>query len=131
MNARINVSYLPDDRIVAAEVEGSLTIDVAHQTIIRMADASARHDTKLLLLDLRNASVEASTTDIYYLPSHFANLGLTQRHVQALVVAQDRQDYDFMETVSKNRGHLVKVFADKEKAKSWLKDSVASVRRGA
>lgn len=121
MCATINISHEPQDGIVAATVKGKLTVGVAHKTIGEMVEVSAEHDTQLLLVDVTNAKLEASTTDIYYLPSQLVNLGLTPGHRQALVVSQDRRDHDFMETVSNNRGLRIKVFEDSEKAKSWLK----------
>ena len=123
MSATIDVTPVPEDGIVAATVGGRLTCDVAKRTVFEMAEISARHQTDLLLVDLREAKVEASTTDIFELPSHLAGVGLTRRHQVALAVAQDKRDYDFLELVSANRGYSIKVFEDLDKAKSWLTGS--------
>ncbi|NQT12687.1 MAG: hypothetical protein HQ582_08060 [Planctomycetes bacterium] len=126
MSETINVAAVPEHGIVAATVEGRLTVDVARLAISEMAEVSARHHIDLLLLDLRSAKMAISTTDIYFLPSHFADVGLTGRHKLALAVAQDRRDHDFLETVSSNRGYSVRVFEDVQKATSWLKGSAQS-----
>jgi len=123
LSATINVTLVPEDGIVAATVEGRLTVGVAEQTISEMTEVSTRHYADLLLVDLRNATMAASTTDIYYLPSRFAGLGLNSRHKLALFVAQDQQAHDFLETVSYNRGYSIRVFEDLDEAKSWLKGS--------
>lgn len=120
MTSTTRVSHLPEQGIVAAVCGGQSTLEVVLQTISETAQASIRHRTNLLRVDLRNAPIEASITDIYHLPSLFAQAGLTRRHRLAFVAAPFDEGCGFLVTVSRNRGYCVQAFADVESAASWL-----------
>ena len=123
MSVTTDVYYVPEEKIVAAVVEGRLTPEAAQQAVSEIARVSTQNGTHCLLMDLRGAKLQASMTDIYYLPALLADAGLTRLHKQALVVAQDEEKYDFLATVFANRGYWIRVFSDSESATSWLKDS--------
>jgi len=42
-------------------------------------------------------------------------------HKLAIVYSEAESDYQFLETVSRNRGLQVRVFTDFEEAENWLK----------
>ena len=65
------------------------------------------------------ASIKLSTVDLYDLPAWIEEAceeaGVNRFCKRALLVSRDFNDYEFYETVSRNHGHLLKVFADSEK----------------
>jgi len=78
-----------------------------------------------ILNDLREATVELSTMEIYELPKMildtFASSRLSvYRLKRAFVAAKEWADSKFFETVTLNRGQSVKFFVDIDEARKWL-----------
>jgi hypothetical protein len=110
------VTYNPDEDCVYARIEGEVDLAMARwyaQEIIKHLSA---HHCLRLLNDMRTASLEMSTVDIYDLPAwieeRLEEAGVSRHCKRALLVAIDFNDYAFYETVSRNHGHLLEVFAD-------------------
>ncbi len=127
------VLYNPDEDCVHASIEGGVDLALAQryaQEIIRQLRA---HNCLRLRNDMRRASLELSTIDLYDLPAwieeRLEEAGVSRACKRALLVARDFRDYAFYETVSRNHGHLLEVFADARitgifhdiaKADEWL-----------
>jgi hypothetical protein len=127
------VAYNTDEDCVHARIEGAIDLDTVREygrAIIR--ELSAHHCLRLLN-DMRKASVRVSTVDIYDLPAWIEEAaeeaGVSRGVRRALVVRQDFDDYKFFETVCRNHGHLLEVFADADatgifrnqsEARAWL-----------
>jgi hypothetical protein len=73
-----------------------------------------------LLNDLRGVERHLSLLDIYNLPKMSGEFGFPPRTKRAFVFSEDAKDYQFFETVSVNRGQLVKIFEDIDEALAWL-----------
>jgi hypothetical protein len=82
---------------------------------------------------MRKAPIKLSTVDLYDLPTWIEEwreeAGVSRSCKRALLVSRDFPDYEFYETVSRNHGHLLEVFAgsqttgifrDIAKADEWL-----------
>ena len=74
------------------------------------------HHCLRLLNDMRKASIKLSTMDIYELPAwieeRLEEAGVSRFCKRALLVARNFSDYEFFETVTRNHGQLLEVFAD-------------------
>jgi len=59
--------------------------------------------------------------DLYWMAQALAEKNVHSLARRAIVVARDREGYDFWETVCSNLGHRnVCVFEDYEEAKRWI-----------
>jgi hypothetical protein len=108
-------------------------LDTAHRYAQEIIEQLSAHNCLRFLNDMRQASIQLSTLDIYDLPAWIEGVmqeaGVSRACKRALVVASDFNEYKFFETVSRNHGHLVEVFTDSDatgifrdetKACEWL-----------
>jgi hypothetical protein len=127
------VSYNPDEDCVHASIEGSVDLATAHQYAEEIIKQLRAHNCLRLLGDMRKASVKLSTIDIYDFPAwieeRLEEAGVSLSCKRAMLVSRDFRDYRFYETVSRNHGHLLQVFAESRitgifhditKADEWL-----------
>ncbi len=76
---------------------------------------------KKALFDFRQQEVETSVADEFELASLAAQLMGGRRHqIAAIAKEEDRWINDFFETVAVNRGLVIRIFTDEEKAIAWL-----------
>ncbi|MAY02494.1 MAG: hypothetical protein CMQ38_05895 [Gammaproteobacteria bacterium] len=104
---------------------GPISLDDVEAVREEALRLSKKHFCYKLLTDFREASFDLSTTDIMDLPDSTAKVysehGMSAGQVKrALVVGKKSLSLSFLETVSLNRGQLVKIFKDINQAKSWL-----------
>lgn len=113
------VTYNPDEDCVCARIEGGVDLAMAQQYAKEIIRQLSAHHCLRLLNDMRAASLEMSTVDIYDLPAwieeRLEEAGVSRFCKRALLVSMDFNDFEFYETVSRNHGHLLEVFADPEK----------------
>ncbi len=127
------VVYHAEEDCVIARIEGVVDLDMVHEYACEIIRQLSAHHCRRLLNDVRKASIRLSTADIYDLPAWIEEAleeaGMNRGFKRALVVARDFNDYKFYETVSRNHGHLLEVFADANathifrdltKAHEWL-----------
>ncbi len=123
------VEYNAAEDCVQARIEGSVDLEMVHRYAREIIRQLSAHNCWRLLNDMRRASIRLPTVDIYDLPAWIEEEGLNRDCRRALVVSRDFDDYKFFETVSRNHGHLLEVFADpnatgifrdKTKAREWL-----------
>lgn len=127
------VTYNPDEDCVHASIEGDVDLAMAQRYAREIIKQLRAHHCLRLLNDMRKASIKLSTMDIYDLPAwieeRIEEAGVSRSCKRALLVAKDFRDYEFFETVSRNHGQLLEVFADSRitgifhdisKADAWL-----------
>jgi hypothetical protein len=108
------VIYDPQEDYVHARIEGALDLAFVHQYTREIIEQLRTYHCLRFLNDMRQASVTLSTVEIYDLPAWIEEAGMDRSCKRALLVASDFDDYVFFETVSRNHGHLVEVFADSQ-----------------
>jgi len=110
----------PDEDCVYARIEGDVDLAMAQRYAKEIIEQLRTHDCSRLLNDMRKASIKLSTMDIYDLPAWIEEAceeaGVDHFLKRALLVSKDFRDYKFYQTVSRNHGHLLEVFADSKKA---------------
>jgi hypothetical protein len=127
------VTYNPNEDCVHARIKGAVDLATAHRYAREIIQQLRAHNCLRLRNDMRQASVKLSTIDLYDLPAWIEEraeeAGVSRSVRRALLVARDFNDYEFFETVSRNHGHLLEVFADSRitgifrdiaKADEWL-----------
>ena len=127
------VIYSADEDCVHATIEGVVDLAMAHRYAREIIKQLSAQNCLRVLSDMRQASIQLSTMDLYDLPAWIEEVleeaGVNRAVKRALVVAKDFSEYRFFETVSRNHGHLLEVFADSNttgifrdtmKAREWL-----------
>ncbi len=113
------VTYDPDEDCVHASIEGEVGLALAQRYAQEIIKQLRAHHCPRVLNDMRKASIKLSTVDIYDLPAWIEEAceeaGVNYFCKRALLVSRNFNDYKFFETVSRNHGHLLEVFADSEK----------------
>jgi hypothetical protein len=110
------VIYNPDEDCVHASIEGRVDLALAQQYAREIIQQLRAHRCLRLRNDMRKASLKLSTIDLYDLPAwieeRLEEAGVSRSCKRALLVSRNFDDYEFYETVSRNHGHLLEVFAD-------------------
>jgi hypothetical protein len=120
-NLPSTIEYLPEKGYTLNRAAGQNSPDITIECVTEMIEVSTRHDCSNLLADLRETTLIAATIDTFELPKRFEKLGLSPEHKLAIVYSEAESDYQFLETVSRNKGLQVRVFVDFDEAENWLK----------
>jgi hypothetical protein len=123
------VIYDSQEDCVHGRIEGQVDLALVHEYAREIIKQLREHNCPCFLNDMRQAWGKLSTVEIYDLPAWIEEAGMDRSCKRALLVARDFDDYAFFETVSRNHGQLVEVFADTRKtgifrdiaeARAWL-----------
>jgi hypothetical protein len=123
------VIYDPQEDCVHGHIEGQVDLALVHEYGKEIIKQLRAHHCLCFLNDMRQAWGRLSTVEIYDLPAWIEEAGMDRSCKRAILVARDFDNYQFFETVSRNHGHLVEVFADARKtgifrdlaeARAWL-----------
>jgi hypothetical protein len=122
-----SIRYDPQG-IIFIKVRGPLTLAEVRQVMAEAGRLAHDHQCFRLLSDTLEMELKLSMAEVYYLPGMFAELlstlGLQVHQFRtAVLVSPNDQILPFFETVSRNRGHNVKLFQDQESARRWLLDT--------
>jgi hypothetical protein len=119
MPTRITIIQAHD--FIRATFDGTLDFEESKKAVMDIASASASLPDHELLVDTRNAEVELSVTDLWYLAVEFSNVQKAFSGRTALLCPSG--DFDraaFLALCSQNRGLQVMAFASFEEAIDWL-----------
>lgn len=111
--------------IIQVQYQGELTITAAKELIAQTAAVASEKSCRLVLLDMRQAVVKVSITNLFELPGFMSGVSANQNlntHLlkRAVIAIRDLPAYHFFETVTLNRGQNVRVFTDPSQAYEWL-----------
>ncbi|HET6352611.1 MAG TPA: hypothetical protein VFG89_10860 [Coriobacteriia bacterium] len=119
------VSYLEDDGIVFCEY----TLPYGpHDFPVAIADnlvVAAEHGSHLFLADCRPLGTQGSLIDAYGMGELLDKMVADRHAREALVIVPDTRTgeiFDFLVTVTTNRGLIMRVFAGIDEAKVWLRE---------
>lgn len=112
--------YDADTDCVVLRVEGRVTLDRIRTLAPEAASLCAEKECLRLLNDMSTATIDISALHVYESPKVMEESGITQWIKRALVIPPTFDEPDFLETVTRNRGHDFKTFTDVDKARKWL-----------
>ena len=118
------IIYNPELKIIETTYHGTVTHDEIVAFGSEITRVALAHDGFLTLGDYREARIQLSTLEIYRLPQTLAAVGESppSKYNRALVIASNKSDFQFFETVTLNQGQYAKVFDDIDTARNWLLD---------
>lgn len=114
------LAYLPDEGYIELRVEGCFNLTRLKQIAPEVAKLSNESGCLHILNDMSNATIDVSVLDVYSNPQQMDDAGITRSTRRALVVPENFEHANFLETVTRNRGHDLKVFFDRDEAINWL-----------
>jgi len=116
-----SVEYDSKTDCILVTVVGTLDLTLFGRTAAAIAGCLKEHPgCRHVLIDLHQARPPESVFDIYDMPQEARARGVSPRIKRALVVDGDLSPFRFLETVSINQGHPVRLFNDMGEARKWL-----------
>ncbi len=112
--------YNPDIDCIELIVEGVFNMARLKQIALEVAKLSGESGCQRILNDMSRATIEVSLTEAYSSPQQMDESGICRSTRRALVVPPDFDLARFLETVTRNRGHNLKVFTERDEALNWL-----------
>ncbi len=110
--------------IIVVDADGRLDLEGSKEAIRQIASDSEYREDYCMVMDLRGAECDLSSTDIVELAAFMAwpDPALpTRRRIAVLVTHNDAWRLaSFMETCARNRGLPIKAFTSVEEAEAWL-----------
>lgn len=114
------INYNEQDQYFLVEIKGELSMPLLQKLAVDVAKEARKRKCYKVINNLLGAKIVKSTLDIYKMPEIAQNAGINLSFKRALVVGDREKEFYFLETVFKNQGHQVKMFADFEDARAWL-----------
>jgi hypothetical protein len=114
---------LPEHRVIEQVAVGPLNDPAVLNLILGVQDMQKALDIGLTLLDCRDLTQEAGTSDVIALVDLVASRGLEPHWRQAILRPHDPfagVTVDLWEAAANNRGVKVKSFRDRDAALAWL-----------
>lgn len=112
--------YDPDTKCVYLQIEGSVTNARIRKIAPEVASLCKEANCNRLLNDMSSATIDVSFAELFESPQIMEESRIPPTLKRALVVPHSFKDFRFLETVSRNRGHNLRVFYDINEAKKWL-----------
>ncbi len=114
------LQYNPDTDCVELTIQGVFNMERLKTIAPEVAGLSAEHACQRILNDMSCATIDVSLADIYSSPQQMDKSGIKRITRRALVIPPDFDQAAFLETVTRNRGHNLRVFNDRLSALEWL-----------
>lgn len=115
-----SLHYDAEMDIIRGCVWGALDLEGVRNMAGAVGTLAARTGCRKLLNDLRDATITASTMEIYMLPRVVEGEGLSLGVKRALLVRYSPEEFRFLETVFINNGQQVCLFREEHDAMRWL-----------
>jgi len=119
----VNVDFLPEDRLIIIQYSGTATWE-DFQAATEKADQYIKsRDCRSVLVDMRDTEPAVSLGRIFDMAKVYDSIGVPRNVKIAMVgpkTAPGYDDFQFYETVCRNRGFEVEVFDEMNSAKEWL-----------
>jgi hypothetical protein len=113
------IAHSPEQAIVTVTSEGSVTAQSADRLVAELASLGLPPGTGILV-DHRRSELEFDSWEVFDRPETYEKHADARRYPVAMVFPKIGETHQFYETVCRNRGFPVSVFADYDKAMDWL-----------
>jgi len=121
------VEYDQESECILVQVQGYFELSLLQQMVPEIAMCLKKNGCSRVLNDLRSAMLTDYVTDIYKIPESVQKAGVTREIKRALLVTEITPEFRFLETSFINRGGIVRLFTDIDKARKWLSESSADL----
>ena len=115
------VSVAEKDSLIVCVVSGPIIRGDARKFTSEMTVLAQARGIKRFLFDVREAPNASSILGSYtFVHEDLTELGFPRISRVAILRTADDASHDFIETVSRNAGYLVRLFVDEADAIAWL-----------
>ena len=114
------LSYDSETNCATLRFQGEVTMALIREVAPQVASLCKEKGCRHLLNDMSAATINLSVFELFDSPKTMDESGVSRTIKRALVVPSDFDESQFLEDVSRNRGHNLMVFKDMAKAKDWL-----------
>ena len=106
--------------IIRVVYRGRVEFDLTTNMLREVAEIAAKDNTRLLLIDIRDADYKLYHLETLEHAQQGRSLGIDSTFRIAFLGAEDEEMLGYVENVAVNRGYRSKVFTDESKALAWL-----------
>jgi len=106
--------------IIRVVYRGKVEFDVTTKMLRDVARIASKEDTRLLLIDIRDADYRSYHLESIKHAEQGRSLGIDATFRIAFLGAENEVMLGYVENVAVNRGYRSKVFTDESKALVWL-----------
>ena len=114
--------YSEEKKMILGRVSGKLELPVLTKMTSELKKLAEAHNCMKCLNDMRESPVPESIIDIFDAPKAVSEAGDMGNFRCAMVVKEVRDQWEFLETISRNRGQQIRIFTDFDEADAWLND---------
>ena len=112
--------YLQESQVLSVRVTGTVDIASWENQLRTSVEEAAKHSCLRYLVDYRKSNMALTVADLYDRPKYYSKVGVPHHARIALLITHPGREKDFVESVTSNRGFLVRVFDAPEPALTWL-----------
>ena len=106
---------------IEAVFTDEITPELMRNFLQDVAQLALKHRCAHILSDLRDAHISGSTSDIFFMAKHLAQVDFPRHLTRAIVVGRNWKDVDFWKTTNFNQGYEnIALFNDYVTAINWL-----------
>jgi len=123
----LSVTFALDQKsnILEVNIQGQYRLEDGKEALQKALQLLKRHESHLVLADLREAHLELSVMDLYKIPEvirdRLALSGFSaQKFRRGVVVHEINSNMRFLENLISNRAQTMKIFTNVDEAKAWL-----------
>ena len=121
LKSPFEVLYNEELDCIFTELNGALNPEVVGAFFSEVGRVAKQHNCQRVLSNLRNAWIDASNSEMYYMAKNMDSKGVMQTFKRALIISRDKQGYEFWENVSVNMGYQkIKLFDNYDDALEWI-----------
>lgn len=113
------IAHSPEQAIVTVTSEGSITASSADRLVAELGALALPTGTGILV-DHRRSELKVDSHEVFDRPETYERYPDARRYPVAMVFPEIGETQQFYETVCRNRGFPVSVFADYDEAMNWL-----------
>lgn len=116
-----SVTYDEGLKAVVVVLTGRISLQSIKKAALEVARVCRETGCQHILNDASEADLlDLSFIDVYSSPEVLEECGISRTTKRAVVVPAGFNEARFLEDVTRNRGHYLRVFQDLEAAKAWL-----------
>lgn len=117
----IKVQHEAKEGLVRVHLQGEIDAQMLNIATAKLVEEMSHCNCNRVLMDHREVELRMSTIDLFNRPKVASALGVPRSSRIAIVYSARGTDYQFVETVGRNRGFNVKAFKDIDEGIKWLK----------
>lgn len=118
-----NCEYLKHDKVIFIKFTGKVTLKILEDSFKACLDMSSKSGVNRYLVDHTELQPSLSAVEVYEIPKIYDQLYLEKSSRIAVIASKNpnlRENTKFFETVSRNRGYMVRLFDDRQSSLKWL-----------